>query len=90
MAAPSRTSPSMYLTNVAAYTGWLQTFSTLGIVVSLFVIIATRTCFGNELFNAWAWRIPFLISFLLVAIAIYIRLQLQETPIFRRSRPRGR
>src|SRR5712671_5259007 len=64
------------------YTGWLQTSPTLGIVVSLFVIIATRTYFGNEVFGAWAWRIPFLISFLLVAIAIYIRLQLQETPIF--------
>src|SRR5438067_8131567 len=64
------------------YTGWLQTSPTLGIVVSLAVIIATRTYFGTEVFDAWAWRIPFLISFLLVAIAIYIRLQLQETPIF--------
>jgi MFS family permease len=50
------------------YTGWLQTSPTLGIVVSLFVIIATRSYFGNEVFDAWAWRIPFLISFLLVAI----------------------
>src|SRR3954454_3236622 len=71
------------------YTGWLQTSPTLGIVVSLFVIIATRTYFGNEVFNAWAWRIPFLISFLLVAIAIYIRLQLQETPIFAEIKARG-
>ena len=71
------------------YTGWLQTSPTLGIVVSLFVIIATRTYFGNEVFNAWAWRIPFLISFLLVAIAIYIRLQLQETPIFEQIKARG-
>jgi MFS family permease len=58
-------------------------------VVSLFVIIATRTYFGNEVFDAWAWRIPFLISFLLVAIAIYIRLQLQETPIFQDIKARG-
>src|SRR5467141_2409448 len=71
------------------YTGWLQTSPTLGIVVSLFVIIATRTYFGNEIFNAWAWRIPFLISFLLVAIAIYIRLQLQETPIFEEIKAKG-
>src|ERR1700731_2713837 len=71
------------------YTGWLQTSPTLGIVVSLFVIIATRTYFGNEVFNAWAWRIPFLISFLLVAIAIYIRLQLQETPIFEEIKAKG-
>src|SRR5467141_4161842 len=71
------------------YTGWLQTSPTLGIVVSLAVIIATRTYFGTEVFNAWAWRVPFLVSFLLVAIAIYIRLQLQETPIFQEIKARG-
>src|SRR6476659_5625270 len=71
------------------YTGWLQTSPTLGIVVSLFVIVATRTYFGNEVFDAWAWRIPFLISFLLVAIAIYIRLHLQETPIFEEIKAKG-
>jgi MFS family permease len=71
------------------YTGWLQTSPTLGIVVSLAVIILTRTFFGNEAFNAWAWRVPFLLSFLLVAIAIYIRLQLQETPIFQEIKARG-
>lgn len=71
------------------YTGWLQTSPTLGIVVSLAVIIATRSYFGNEVFDAWAWRVPFLVSFLLVAIAIYIRLQLQETPIFQEIKARG-
>src|SRR6476659_9345268 len=71
------------------YTGWLQTSPTLGIVVSLAVIIATRTYFGNEAFNAWAWRVPFLLSFLMVAIAIYIRLQLQETPIFQDIKAKG-
>jgi MFS family permease len=71
------------------YTGWLQTSPTLGIVVSLAVIILTRTYFGSELFDAWAWRIPFLVSFLLVAIAIYIRLQLQETPIFEEIKAKG-
>src|SRR5581483_4622974 len=45
------------------YTGWLQTSPTLGIVVSLIVIVATRTYFGNATFDAWAWRIPFLLSF---------------------------
>jgi len=64
------------------YTGWLQTSPTLGIVVSLVVIIATRKMLGTEAFDAWGWRIPFLLSLLMVAIAIYIRLQLQETPIF--------
>jgi MFS family permease len=71
------------------YTGWLQTSPTLGIVVSLAVIIATRTYFGNEVFDQWAWRVPFLVSFLLVAIAIYIRLQLQETPIFQEIKAKG-
>ncbi len=71
------------------YTGWLQTSPTLGIVVSLAVIIASRTYFGNDAFNAWAWRVPFLVSFLMVAIAIYIRLQLQETPIFEEIKAKG-
>ena len=64
------------------YTGWLQTSPTLGIVLSLVVIIAARTYFGSTVFNDWAWRIPFLFSFLLVAVAVYIRLQLEELPIF--------
>jgi len=73
------------------YTGWLQTSPTLGIVVALGVVLATRGLFGDELFNAsWgAWRIPFLVSFLLVAIAIYIRLQLGETPIFQEIKAKG-
>jgi len=71
------------------YTGWLQTSPTLGIVVSMAVIVGTRQYFGTDEFNAWAWRIPFLFSFVLVAIAIYIRLQLQETPIFQEIKAKG-
>ncbi len=71
------------------YTGWLQTSPTLGIVVSLIVIIATREALGTEAFTAWGWRIPFLLSLLMVAIAIYIRLQLQETPIFQAIKAKG-
>ena len=73
------------------YTGWLQTSPTLGIVVALAVVLITRGYFGEESFNApWgAWRIPFLVSFLLVAIAIYIRLQLGETPIFQEIKAKG-
>jgi MFS family permease len=63
------------------YTGWLQTSPTLGIVLSLIIIIATRTYFGNDAFNAWAWRIPFLFSFVLVFIALYMRANFQESPI---------
>jgi MFS family permease len=50
------------------YTGWLQTSPTLGIVLSLIAIIATRSYFGETTFNAWAWRIPFLFSFLLIFV----------------------
>ena len=71
------------------YTGWLQTSPTLGIVVSLVVIIVTREVLGTDAFNAWGWRIPFLLSLLMVAIAIYIRLQLQETPIFQAIKAKG-
>jgi MFS family permease len=71
------------------YTGWLQTSPTLGIVVSLAIVAGSRGYFGVDEFQAWAWRIPFLVSFLLVAIAIYIRLQLQETPIFQEIKDKG-
>src|SRR5213596_967677 len=71
------------------YTGWLQTSPTLGIVVSLAVIIGTREIVGTEAWAAWGWRIPFLLSLLMVAIAIYIRLRLQETPIFQAIKARG-
>ena len=71
------------------YTGWLQTSPTLGIVLSLIVIIATRTYFGEAAFNAWAWRIPFLFSFLLVFIAFYIRIHFEELPIYAEIKAKG-
>src|SRR3989454_4156978 len=71
------------------YTGWLQTSPTLGIVVSLAVILGTQTYLGDDAFNEWGWRIPFIVSLLLVAIAIYIRLSLQETPIFQEIKAKG-
>jgi len=71
------------------YTGWLQTSPTLGIVVSLAVIIVTREVLGTEAFTAWGWRIPFILSLFMVAIAIYIRLRLQETPIFQDIKAKG-
>ena len=71
------------------YTGWLQTSPTLGIVVSLAVIVVTREVLGTEAFTAWGWRIPFILSLLMVAIAIYIRLRLQETPIFQDIKAKG-
>ena len=71
------------------YTGWLQTSPTLGIVLSLIVIIGTRQWLGAEAFAAWGWRLPFLLSLVMVAIAIYIRLQLAETPIFQAMKAKG-
>src|SRR5262244_1131453 len=71
------------------YTGWLQTSPTLGIVVSLATIIGIRTYLGNEAFNEWGWRLPFIISLLLVGIAIWIRLSLGETPIFQEIKRKG-
>src|SRR5438477_7371707 len=71
------------------YTGWLQTSPTLGIVVSLAVIIGCRHYFGNEAFDEFGWRIHFLTPFVILAIAIYIRLQLQETPIFEEIKAKG-
>jgi len=71
------------------YTGWLQTSPTLGIVLSLIVIIATRTYLGTDAFNAWGWRIPFLFSFLLMTIAYYIRVHFQESPIFEEIKAKG-
>ena len=72
------------------YTGWLQTSPTLGIVLSLAVIIGTRTYLGEAAFNEWGWRFPFILSLLLVGIAIWIRLSLGETPIFQDIKARGR
>ena len=71
------------------YTGWLQTSPTLGIVLSLIVIIATRSYFGETAFNAWAWRIPFLFSFLLVLVTLYMRANFEESPVYAEIKAKG-
>jgi MFS family permease len=71
------------------YTGWLQTSPTLGIVVSLATIVGIRSWLGVEAFNDWGWRLPFLISLVLVAIAVYIRLSLAESPVFQEIKLKG-
>jgi MFS family permease len=71
------------------YTGWLQTSPTLGIVLSLIVIIATRTYFGEAAFNAWAWRIPFLCSFLLVFVTLWMRANFEESPVYAEIKAKG-
>src|SRR5438874_13191307 len=64
------------------YTSFIQTTATLGFFLALIVVLATRLGFGDAAFRAGGWRVPFLISFLLVAIALYIRWRLRETPLF--------
>jgi MFS family permease len=71
------------------YTGWLQTSPTLGIVLSLIVIIAVRGYFGETVFNDWAWRIPFLFSFLLVFVTMYMRANFEESPVYAEIKARG-
>jgi MFS family permease len=71
------------------YTGWLQTSPTLGIILSLAVIVGIRQFLGTEAFDKWGWRLPFIFSLFLVAVAIYIRLRLQETPIFQAIKAKG-
>src|SRR5919108_375818 len=72
------------------YTGWLQTSPTLGIVVSLAVIIGIRSYLGFDTFQDWGWRVPVPLFLLPVALAIWIRLSLGETPIFQEMKARGR
>jgi MFS family permease len=64
------------------YTGYLQTSPTIGLLLSLIVVIGTRLSVGDAAFSAWGWRVPFLLSLVLVIISFWIRLKLQETPIF--------
>jgi MFS family permease len=71
------------------YTGWLQTSPTLGIVLSLIVIFVSRWYFGEAEFNSWAWRIPFLCSFLLLFVTMYMRATFEESPVYAEIKAKG-
>ncbi|MFB9067866.1 MFS transporter [Pseudofulvimonas gallinarii] len=71
------------------YTSFIQTTATVGLFLSLLVILGVRTLLGEEAFREWGWRIPFLISFLLLVISIWIRMQLNESPLFRKMKEEG-
>ena len=71
------------------YTSWIQTTATLGLFLSLLVVLACRMSMSTESFEAWGWRIPFLASIALLAISVYIRLQLQESPVFAEMKAEG-
>jgi MFS family permease len=71
------------------YTSFIQTTATLGFFVSLAVIGAARTWYGAERFKAFGWRVPFLVSFVLLAISLYVRLRMRESPLFARLKSDG-
>jgi MFS family permease len=72
------------------YTSFIQITATFGLFLSLLVILGTRMGMGTEAFEAWGWRIPFLISSVLVGISVYIRMQLQESPVFQQMKAEGK
>ncbi len=71
------------------YTSWIQTTATLGLFLALGVILITRDVMEGSAFNDWGWRIPFLISAFLIAISIYIRLRMNESPLFQKIKQEG-
>ncbi|MEG0947371.1 MAG: MFS transporter, partial [Comamonas sp.] len=73
-----------------AYTSWIQTTATLGLFLSLLVILGVRTGLGEEKFVDWGWRIPFLVSILLLAISVWIRMTLHESPAFQKMKAEGK
>jgi hypothetical protein len=73
------------------YTSFIQTTATLGLFLSLLVILGVRTWLGTEAFEAWGWRIPFLLSaILLLGVSVWIRLQLNESPLFQQMKAKAR
>jgi MFS family permease len=72
------------------YTSFIQTTATLGLFLSLLVILGCRLALGSEAFEAWGWRIPFLLSFVLLGISVWIRLQLNESPLFQQMKDEGK
>jgi Na+/melibiose symporter and related transporters len=72
------------------YTSFIQTTATLGLFLSLIVILGCRYALGAEAFEEWGWRIPFLGSIILLAVSVWIRLQLSESPLFQQMKAEGK
>ncbi|GAA4776950.1 MFS transporter [Novosphingobium ginsenosidimutans] len=71
------------------YTSFIQTTATLGLFAALLVVIGTRMLVGEEAFKDWGWRVPFLVSILLLAVSMWIRMQLAESPVFQKMKDEG-
>jgi MFS family permease len=71
------------------YTSWIQTTATLGLLMGLLITFGIRTLIGEEIFTSWGWRLPFLFSIILLGVSIWIRLQLQESPVFQQMKEQG-
>lgn len=72
------------------YTSFIQCTATVGLFLSLLIILACRTALGNEAFEDWGWRIPFLVSIVLLGVSVWIRLQLSESPLFQQMQSEGK
>lgn len=72
------------------YTSWIQTTATLGLFLSLMVILGVQFALGKEAFAAWGWRIPFLVSVLLLGVSVWIRLKMNESPAFKKMKEEGK
>ena len=72
------------------YTSFIQTTATIGLFLSLLVILGVRTYLGTEAFEAWGWRIPFLLSIILLGVSVWIRMQLHESPLFQQMKAEGK
>ncbi|WFR95184.1 MFS transporter [Rhizobium tumorigenes] len=72
------------------YTAWIQTTATLGLFLSLIVILSVQAFLGKEAFAAWGWRVPFLVSFVLLGVSVWIRLKMNESPAFQKMKAEGK
>jgi MFS family permease len=71
------------------FTSWIQTTATLGLFAALLVVIGTRTLLGEDAFKVWGWRVPFLVSIILLGVSLWIRMQLAESPVFLKMKSTG-
>jgi len=72
------------------FTSFIQTTASLGLFAALLMVIGTRTLLGEEAFAAWGWRIPFLVSIALLGVSLWIRMQLEESPVFQKMKDEGK